>query len=154
MIDFTGSGSLYFSISGGDALVAKLEKLGRMAKPLLARAMFEEAEKIGELCKEKYVPRDTGDLAGSFYREPPVITAYSVRQVLGFGGAAAKYAWVTHENPRAGKTGGISPSGRRYKHWAEVGGWKYLERSMNASARHLPRRLGARIQRDWQGLFF
>jgi len=154
MIDFQGKGSLYVAVSGGDALAAKLQKFGKLAKPILARAMFEEAEEIGNLCKNKYVPKDTGDLAGSFFREPPVITPYGVRQVIGFGGAAAKYAWVTHENPRAGKTGGVSPSGRKYKHWASVGGWKYLERTMNASARHLPRRLGARIMREWQGLFF
>lgn len=152
MIDFQGSGSLYLAVRGGDDLAAMLARLRSLGPPILARAVFEEAEKIGDLCKDKYVPKDTGELAASFYRREPVIMPYGVRQVLGFGGTAVKYAWVTHENRRAGKTGGVSPQGRRYKHWAEVGEWKYLEKAINASARHLPRRLGARIKRDWQGL--
>jgi hypothetical protein len=151
-VDFTGKGSLYFTVSGGDKLVETLAKLQRLAPLALGRAVYEEAEAIGNLAKDKYVPRDFGTLAGSFFRLDPVITKFGVRQVLGFGGGAVKYAWVTHENPRAGKTGGVSPSGKKYKHWADVGEWKYLEKAMNASARHLPRRLAARIKRDWAGV--
>lgn len=47
--------------------------------------------------------------------------------ILGYGGASAPYALSVHENPRSGKTGGVSPSGRKYKRWARVGEWKFLE---------------------------
>lgn len=47
-------------------------------------------------------------------------------------GFSAVYATVTHENPRAGKTGGVSPSGRLYPPgtWAAKGEWKFLENAM------------------------
>jgi len=55
-------------------------------------------------------------------------------------GYSAVYALTVHENPRAGKTGGVSPSGKAYSAgrttggrkstrvvWAEKGNWKFLE---------------------------
>jgi len=55
-------------------------------------------------------------------------------------GYSAVYALRVHENPRAGKTGGVSPSGKRYtsgktesgnkstrRRWAQTGKWKFLE---------------------------
>ena len=42
-------------------------------------------------------------------------------------GYSAPHAKRTHENPRAGKTRGISPSGRHYHKWATKGQWKWLE---------------------------
>lgn len=50
-------------------------------------------------------------------------------------GYSAFYAPFVHENPRAGKTGGVSPSGRIYKPergskrqvFARGGNWKFLE---------------------------
>jgi len=50
-------------------------------------------------------------------------------------GYSAFYAPFVHENPRAGKTGGVSPSGKRYKPekgskrqvFAVGGNWKFLE---------------------------
>jgi hypothetical protein len=41
---------------------------------------------------------------------------------------------AVHENPRSGHTGGVSPSGGRYKHWASVGQWKYLEQPFKERA--------------------
>ncbi len=58
-------------------------------------------------------------------------------------GFSAEYAVPVHENPRAGKTGGISPSGRAYsagrtpsgrvstrKVFATSGEWKFLENAL------------------------
>jgi len=50
-------------------------------------------------------------------------------------GYAASYAIFVHENPRAGKTGGMSPKGLAYKPskgsrrivYSTVGQWKFLE---------------------------
>lgn len=46
---------------------------------------------------------------------------------IGYG---TPYAAVTHENPRAGRTGGVSPSGQRYRHWAQTGQSKFLQTAM------------------------
>ena len=62
---------------------------------------------------------------------------------MGFGGPSAPYAAKTHENPRAGKTGGISPQGRRYKRWAKLGGYKFLEGPMAADGPKIPAALAA-----------
>lgn len=47
-------------------------------------------------------------------------------------GFSAVYATRTHENPRSGKTGGVSPTGRKYKPgtYATVGEWKFLENAI------------------------
>ena len=69
-----------------------------------------------------------------------------VSAVLGFGGPATPYALAVHENPRAGKTGGVSPSGKRYKHWAEVGQWKFLEIPLLEAEHGMLARLAGRIR--------
>ena len=147
-----GKQSFYLTVEGDDALRAKLAKLRGLAAPTLAAALFEEAEAVGLLAVTKYVPKDTGVLAGSWYVKPPVATASGVRVVFGFGGGAVKYAWVTHENKRAGKTKGVSPSGRRYKHWADVGQWHFLEVPLALRGRRFSRTIGARISRAWSSL--
>lgn len=53
-------------------------------------------------------------------------------------GYTASYAGYVHENPRAGKTKGISPRGVRYKPekgstrqmYSTVGNWKFLEKPL------------------------
>ena len=79
-------------------------------------------------------------------------TVYSseepLESVVGYGGASAPYALSVHENPRSGHTGGVSPSGRKYKHWARTGQWKYLETPFKARADGLSERIGAIISRD------
>jgi hypothetical protein len=52
---------------------------------------------------------------------------------MGYGGPSAPYALAVHENPRAGQTGGISPKGQPYEHWAHTGQWKYLETPLKAA---------------------
>ena len=60
---------------------------------------------------------------------------------MGYGGPAAPYAIAVHENPRAGKTGGLSPSGKPYEHWARTGGWKYLETPLKAATGQIAAKL-------------
>ena len=47
-------------------------------------------------------------------------------------GFSAVYAVAVHENPRSGKTGGKSPTGRSYppKTYATRGEWKFLENAL------------------------
>lgn len=86
------------------------------------------------------VPRDQGNLAGSG-STPPIIrrgTRFIAEIVY-----SAAYALRVHENPRAGKTGGRSPSGARYRSWARVGKWKYLEHPMMRAEIGFARRMHA-----------
>lgn len=59
-----------------------------------------------------------------------------MRGAVGF---SAAYALKTHENPRSGKTGGVSPSGYQYKKgtWSKVGFWKFLENPLKRTNRFL-----------------
>lgn len=105
-----------------------LKRLGAVALPAAAKSLYESAEMIMADSKENYVPVDQGTLRSTGYVKPPeLLSATNAKVELGYGGPAAPYAVAVHENPRAGKTGGVSPSGKPYKHWARTGGWKYLE---------------------------
>jgi hypothetical protein len=109
--------------------------------------LFMEAEEIIGDAKEKYVPVDLGNLRSSGFVLPiggPKHFGFD----LGFGGPAAPYALAVHENPRAGKTGGVSPSGKKYKHWAKVGGWKYLEKPYNLKIKGMDERVALAVKED------
>lgn len=99
-------------ILGGDELNAALTRLANQLPEKTASALFEVAEEILTLAKEKYVPVDLGALrASGFVRFDNRFKEYTVK--IGFGGAAAPYALIQHEN-------------MQYKH--TTGGPKYLER--------------------------
>jgi hypothetical protein len=74
------------------------------------------------------VPVVTGALRGSALVYPPEIDGSTITVVFGYGGQAMPYARAVHENPRAGKTGGVSPTGRRYPEgtYSTVGQWHFL----------------------------
>lgn len=139
--------------TGTDKLRAQLRSLRAAAPLALASALYEESEAFIENVKEHHVPVMDGQLRGSGFVHPPEVLGganpgYLIR--MGFGGAAAPYAWVVHENPRAGKTEGVSPSGRRYKKWAKVGHWKYFERPFLAWQKRLPGLISRRIAMIWR----
>lgn len=139
-------------LSGDRELKAKLQQLGMAALPAGGRSLFESAENIMAISKEQYVPVETGTLRASGFVQPPDITGKSVSVYLGYGGAAAPYALAVHENPRAGKTGGISPSGKKYKRWAAVGGWKYIETPLNENIGNLISKLKRDLDREFSRL--
>ena len=103
-------------------------RLGRASGSVrdeLRAEMREQAEAL-RTASLAAVPRRDSILANSAFAK----TADSRDEITGTVGYSAPYAAAIHENPRAGKTGGVSPSGRRYKKWAKVGGFKYLERPL------------------------
>ena len=118
--------NMTMTLSGSLEVMKALQDLGAQA-PLASRAaLYQEANALLNEA-DALVPRDTGTLAGSkFQRE------IDGGVEVGYGGAAAPYALKVHENPRSGVTGGVSPSGKLYKHWAAVGEWKYLETPFKA----------------------
>lgn len=89
-------------------------------------AVYQTAEWIMDKSRD-LVPVDTGALRASAFVELPVVEGLKVTVTFGYGGVSAGYALMVHENPRSGKTGGVSPTGEKYKSWAKVGQWKYLE---------------------------
>ena len=116
------------TITGAAEVANKLRVLGEAMPAAIGRALyrFVEAE-IAKPAKEQYVPVITGNLRASIAVDQPIITARTVVVVVGAGGSAAPYGRMVHENPRSGRTGGLSPRGRPYKRYSRVGQWKYLE---------------------------
>ena len=119
------------SISGDQQVLATLKALGEAAQPAMLAALREEGQ---ELLNDslQLVPVDLGTLQGSGTVKS--IDGSSPEVIVGYGGAAAPYALTVHENPRSGKTGGVGPSGQKYKHWASIGQWKYLEQPFKERA--------------------
>ena len=93
-----------------------------------AAALYQRAQKIMTLAHQETPVRNRGGgtlrASGKVY--PPAISGSHIEVVLGFGGAAARYAASVHANPRSGKTGGIGPQGQKYRSWSEVGKYRFL----------------------------
>jgi hypothetical protein len=121
--------TIRFEIRGAREVMQNLEVLGEQMYPALGRALTRFAElDIAAVAKHDFVPVIFGALRSSIHVEKDIeFTSSTVTVFVSAGGAAAPYARKVHENPRAGITGGLSPSGRRYKRWSHVGQWKYLE---------------------------
>ena len=114
------------------AWAAAVKKHGDKVVQRAAKAMYNSAELTMTEIKQKHVPVMTGTLKNSGFVMLPVISHGSVSVIMGFGGMASDYALAVHENPRAGKTKGRSPSGGYYSDWSEVGHWHYLSDPVEA----------------------
>ena len=118
-----------------------------------ARSLHKSGEIIMGDSKENYVPVATGVLRGTGHVELPKKRSNEVIIEMGFGGPAAPYAAATHENPRAGETEGVSPSGQKYPTtmggkptWATHGEWKYLETPTKKHTNSSEKRLFTNIE--------
>lgn len=140
-------GEVKVEIKGIDRFEQLLKAYGDKLSGALAVALYEEATTIMTDSKENYVPVDQGTLRDSGHVQEPKLEGTTLLVELGYGGPAAPYALAVHENPRSGKTEGVSPSGRKYKHWAEVGQYKYLEIPFKAAAKGLSQRIADRAKR-------
>ncbi len=123
--------SVSITITGTEQLRATLQRLGENARPMVAQALYQEAESIMADAKETYVPVDLGILRASGFVKPPQVDGEAISVTLGFGGAAKDYAIIQHER-------------LDFKH--RVGGAKYLERPLLAAANNLVAHLGDRIR--------
>ena len=122
-------------IEGEGELQRRFQALaGRSVHELgVVRAMNSELEAVMRDSRA-LVPVVTGTLRSSGTVDAPQIQGNEVTQTCGYGGAAKRYALKVHENPRAGRTGGYSPSGKKYYPrpglpvpYSTVGQWKFLE---------------------------
>ena len=116
------------------------EKLFRMyaktqGTPLadaLKQAVFMTGEEALNKSKE-YVPVDFGVLRNSGNVEKPVISAEKIEVTLSYGGAAAPYALIVHEDMRP-------------KNWSKPGtGPKYLEKAVVELAPKFVRKIQERF---------
>lgn len=123
------------TVTGADAALKNLMVLGPAATQGAAMMLKNFADThIVTPAKTDYAPVVTGNLRATIHASDPVIIGHRISLVVSAGGPAAKYALKVHENPRSGKTGGFSPSGKKYYPrkgvpvpYSKVGGWKYLE---------------------------
>jgi hypothetical protein len=135
---------LKIKVDGKDGLLKRFLELADAVRPAVARALAEEARALFE-ASQALVPVDQGPLKASGQIGLPQWTEDHAEAEVSYGSAAIRYAWSVHENPRSGKTGGISPSGRRYKTWAKTGTWKFLEQPATERAKDFESRLTAEV---------
>jgi hypothetical protein len=86
--------------SGVDAMLGKLAKISNGGPWAVARGLYKAAEIIMGDAKEFFVPVRHGHLRASGRAHVPKVVGHEVVQLLSFGDAAVKYAWVQHENTR------------------------------------------------------
>lgn len=119
------------------ALNKMIARTQRLEKVSAKKVLFSEATMIMADSQMNYVPVDTGALRNSGFVGKVEVSRNKATIEFGYGGIAAKYAAWVHEHPRSGKTGGESPSGKKYKHWANTGGWKFLEIPINNAIKNM-----------------
>jgi hypothetical protein len=128
------SKTIKVEVTGLRECLATLQQLEGRA-PFAAAVLLKDFVETQVIAPAKeLVPVDTGALRSTLQASEPIITGTKISVEASAGGDAAKYALSVHENPRSGRTGGVSPSGKQYKNWARVGEWKYLERPALAAA--------------------
>lgn len=139
-------------LTGDKELLEKLKRAGPLAFDIGAASLYRSGQIIMGISQEQFCPVETGTLRSTGRVEAPERDARGVSVTLGYGGPAAKYAIKVHENPRAGKTGGRSPSGAKYKRWAKTGQWKYLETPVKQNAKNVVEDLKVTFDRALSGL--
>ena len=128
------SKTITVQVTGLRECLATLQQLEGRA-PFAAAVLLKDFVDTQVIAPAKeLVPVDTGALRSTLRSSEPIIAGTKISVQASAGGDAAAYALSVHENPRSGKTGGVSPSGKKYKSWAQVGEWKYLERPALAAA--------------------
>ena len=141
-------GLIEVKVTGADKVQQTILALARRIPQRIAQALQVEAELTMTEAK-LLCPVVTGALRASGFVTEATVLHDDIGVLLGFGGAAAKYALAVHENPRSGKTGGWGPAGQqeiafRYikgrvvpigaqrKSWSRGGQWKFLEQPVLA----------------------
>ena len=121
--------------------LARVQRFEHGMKAMVGAALYREANRIMTDSKDNYVPVVNAKLRESGLVHPPVYAGSVVSVLLQYPGSGAV---AVHENPRAGRTGGLSPQGERYPEgsYATQGGWKYLERPFFAAVPGMSQRIG------------
>ena len=133
-------GLIEVKVTGADKVQQAVLELARRIPIRIAQALQVEAELTMTEAK-LLCPVVTGALRASGFVSEADVMGKDIGVLLGFGGPSAQYALATHENPRAGKTGVVSPQGRPYKRWSRGGQWKYLEQPVLARTKGFSERI-------------
>lgn len=123
-------------LHGLEELGAWLEAAAEKAPHLLGSGLYQEAEAVMTESKEQ-VPVEIGTLKNSGHVQLPEYLGDAVTVRMGYGGAAAAYAWIQHErldfmHPHGGKA-------------------KYLEDPVLKAAAGIGHRLAEHIARGLGG---
>jgi hypothetical protein len=89
-----------WELVGWDELQRKLRGSHRRTQELASVALYQEANDIFNE-SQRVVPVRTGVLRASGHVTEPTRTSQHVEVIIGYGGAAASYALIVHENLRA-----------------------------------------------------
>jgi len=108
-----------FTFTGTAEMKARLQQLLAASVDKMKQGLRVEAETVMTDSKDNYVPIDLGALKSSGHVKPVERSGKSLEVTLAYGGAAAPYAVVQHENPDF-----FHPNGKS---------WKYLEKPLNAA---------------------
>jgi hypothetical protein len=122
-------------VKGTKGLAQALDRYGRKAKRALKAALFQEAEGIMTQAKQ-IVPVRDGFLKGSGHVRLPQEQSGGVSIELGFGGPAAPYAVIVHEDLNA---------------FHKVGQAKYLEEPVNQAKPGMSGRIARDVRAATKG---
>lgn len=86
------------TVTGDAELIAILQTAPKLAMKSLALGLHQEARGIMNHSKRDYVPVDNGILRASAVVGRPQIIGTTIRVQFGYGGAAAAYSIVQHED--------------------------------------------------------
>jgi hypothetical protein len=115
------------AVRGVDEVCRNLDLYGEKAIQATERGLYEEAE-IVMAASKRLVPVDTGTLRSTGHVRRPISGAHGISVTMGYGGPAAPYALVQHEEHHEKK--------------------KYLETPFLAAMRGISARLAKRIKRN------
>lgn len=125
--------NVHFTLTGADDVAQRLEAIAARMPGVVADALYAEAEiEMGEA--KRRTPVKSGELRASGIVGQPTYGSYGLGKEisvpLSFGGPAAEYALVVHEDLEA---------------FHKVGQAKYLESTILESAPFMGRRISKRI---------
>jgi hypothetical protein len=115
------SRSLTIKMEGLRRTMQQLKLVPQQVIPAVGAAMWQEANGIASIA-DLMVPYDTGALARSQIVHPPTQYKDRVFVEISYGGPAAPYAVVQHENlefSHPSKASGLPPNGRQAKYLEE-----------------------------------
>lgn len=118
--------------------VAKMARLTGLGSRQMAASAFSQAEEVMTRAKE-LCPVDTGTLRSTGHVVPPENNGNGFEIVLGFGGPAAEYALIVHENLDARHTEGQQA--------------KYLETPLNEALPQITRAMEEAFQAEFDKVF-
>ena len=118
-----------------DRVRRELRKLGTRAIPAAKAAVREECERVMTASKQE-VPVDLGNLKNSGHVTTPAVRFSGVECAIQYGGPAAPYAVIVHENLKARHT---------------VGKARYLVDPFNRAIPGMDARMAMTLERDWIG---